>query len=68
MGAELTPLAVTIARMMSQGTLQRALAEERDASFEVVGEFAPLELGGFWRGHTPKTPPFVVPVRSPSHV
>ncbi|WP_170213796.1 hypothetical protein [Deinococcus radiopugnans] len=49
-------------------TLQRVVAQEKDAGFEVAGQFAPLEVGGFWRGHRPKTPPFVVPVRNQSHV
>ncbi|MDK2014813.1 DDE-type integrase/transposase/recombinase, partial [Deinococcus sp. 43] len=26
------------------------------------------EIGGFWDGHTPKTPPFVVPIRDRSYV
>ncbi|MFC6667856.1 hypothetical protein ACFP9V_23385 [Deinococcus radiopugnans] len=59
---------MTIAKTMSQGTLQRVVAQERDAGFEVALQFAPLEVGGFWRGYTPKTPPFVVPVRNQSHV
>ncbi|WP_229756102.1 hypothetical protein, partial [Deinococcus soli (ex Cha et al. 2016)] len=25
-------------------------------------------IGGFWDGHTPKTPPFVVPIRDRSYV
>ena len=44
------------------------MAEEGDAGFEVAGEFGTLDIGGFWVGHTPKTPPFVVPVRDRSHV
>ncbi|GGS11810.1 hypothetical protein GCM10008960_42040 [Deinococcus sedimenti] len=34
----------------------------------MAGEFGTLEIGGFWDGHTPKTPPFVVWVRNRSHV
>ena len=49
-------------------TLQRVVAQERHAGFEVAGEFSTLETFGFWAGHTPKTPPFVVPLRDPSHV
>ena len=49
-------------------TLQRVVAQEWSAGFEVAGEFSTLEIGGFWAGHTPKTPPFVVPVRDRSHV
>ncbi|MBB6017152.1 hypothetical protein ACFP9V_23170 [Deinococcus radiopugnans] len=59
---------MTIAKTMSQGTLQRVVAQERDAGFEVVGQFGTLEIGGFWSHHTPKTPPIVVPIRDPSHV
>ena len=49
-------------------TLQRVVAQEGHAGFEVAGEFGTLEIGGFWDGHTPKTPPFIVPVRDRSHV
>ncbi|WP_307469429.1 hypothetical protein, partial [Deinococcus enclensis] len=42
--------------------------QERRAGFEVTGQFGTLEIGGFWSGHTPKTPPFVVPLRDRSHV
>jgi hypothetical protein len=49
-------------------TLQRVVAQEWSAGFEVAGEFSTLEIGGFWAGHTPKTPPFVMPVRDRSHV
>nr|WP_234305388.1 hypothetical protein [Deinococcus ficus] len=49
-------------------TLQRVVAQEGHAGFEVTGEFGTLETFGFWDGHTPKTPPFVVPVRDRSHV
>ncbi|MDP9763996.1 hypothetical protein QO006_001421 [Deinococcus enclensis] len=49
-------------------TLQRVVAQESSAGFEVTGEFSTLETFGFWDGHTPKTPPFVVPVRDRSHV
>ncbi|WP_199805843.1 hypothetical protein [Deinococcus ficus] len=49
-------------------TLQRVVAQEWSAGFEVAGEFSTLETFGFWDGHTPKTPPFVVPVRDRSHV
>ena len=34
----------------------------------MAGEFSTLEIGGFWDGHTPKTPPFVVPIRDRSYV
>jgi hypothetical protein len=44
------------------------VAKERHAGFEVAGQFGTLKIGGFWRGHTPKTPPIVVPVRNLSHV
>ncbi|QLG12770.1 hypothetical protein HLB42_17795 (plasmid) [Deinococcus sp. D7000] len=59
---------MTIAKTMSQGTLQRVATQERDAGFEVVGQFGMLKIGGFWSRHTPKTPPMVVPVRNLSHV
>ncbi|MHA0043777.1 hypothetical protein [Deinococcus sp. PEB2-63] len=36
--------------------------------FEMAGEFSTLGIGGFWAGHTPKTPPFVVPIRDRSYV
>ncbi|WP_159066064.1 hypothetical protein [Deinococcus ficus] len=49
-------------------TLQRVVAQEGHASFEVAGEFDPLENSEFWAAHTPKTPPFVVPLRDRSHV
>ena len=49
-------------------TLQRVVAQEWSAGFEVTGQFGTLEIGGFWSGHTPKTPPCVVPVRDRSHV
>ncbi|MDP9766305.1 hypothetical protein QO006_003770 [Deinococcus enclensis] len=49
-------------------TLQRVVAQEWSAGFEVTGQFGTLETFGFWSGHTPKTPPFVMPVRDPSHV
>jgi hypothetical protein len=49
-------------------TLQRVVAQEWSAGFEVAGEFGTLKVGGFWSGHTPKTPPFVVPLRDRSHV
>ncbi|WP_229723773.1 hypothetical protein, partial [Deinococcus aerolatus] len=49
-------------------TLQRVVAEERHASFEVAGQFGTLKIGGFWSRHTPKTPPIVVPVRNQAHV
>lgn len=49
-------------------TLQRVVEQEWSAGFDVVGQFGTLQIGGFWSGHTPKTPPFVVPVRNRSHV
>ena len=49
-------------------TLQRVVAQEGHAGFEMAGEFSTLEIGGFWDGHTPKTPPFVVPIRDRSYV
>jgi len=44
------------------------VAQEGHAGFEMAGEFSTLEIGGFWDGHTPKTPPFVVPIRDRSYV
>nr|WP_311734706.1 hypothetical protein [Deinococcus radiopugnans] len=44
------------------------MAQEGDAGFEVVGQFGTLEIGGFWSRHTPKTPPFILPIRNLSHV
>ncbi|WP_157882952.1 hypothetical protein [Deinococcus soli (ex Cha et al. 2016)] len=44
------------------------MAQEGHAGFEMAGEFSTLEIGGFWDGHTPKTPPFVVPIRDRSYV
>ncbi|MDK2014793.1 hypothetical protein, partial [Deinococcus sp. 43] len=49
-------------------TLQRVVAQEGHAGFEMAGEFSTLEIGGFWDGHTPKTPPFAVPIRDRSYV
>jgi hypothetical protein len=53
---------------IANDTLQRVVPQEGHAGFEVAGEFGTLKIGGFWDGHTPKTPPFVVPVRDQSHV
>jgi hypothetical protein len=42
--------------------LEGVNTEERDAGFEMGGEFGSLSVGGFWCGHTTKTPPSAVPV------
>ena len=42
--------------------LEGVNTEEGDAGFEMGGEFGSLSVGGFWGGHTTKTPPFAIPV------
>lgn len=42
--------------------LEGVNTEERDAGFEMGGEFGSLPVGGFWCGHTTKTPPSAIPV------
>ncbi len=40
--------------------LERVHPQEGHAGFEMLGEFGSLSAGGFWRGHTFKTPPVAV--------
>ena len=42
--------------------LEGVNTEGGDAGFEMGGEFGNLSVGGFWCGHTTKTPPFAIPV------
>ena len=42
--------------------LEGVNAEEGDTGFEMGGEFGSVSVGGFWCGHTTKTPPLAIPI------